>query len=216
MTHLYVRHDSFIRETWLIHMCTMTHSWLLAPCVFSVCEIWLVHETQLNLDTWDMTHSYKSPTWDMTPSYIRHDSFIHETRLIHIWGNSYVCDVTHSYAWRDSFMIVTWPILKRDMTYSYVWHGSFICVTWLIHKCDTTHSYVRHDLYISVTWLIHDCPWLPAPVYRLCVWHDEFICETWLIHKCDMTHSWLPMTSSPCVSSMCVTWRIHMWDMTHS
>ena len=28
MAHLYARHDSFIRMTWLIHMCDMTHSCL--------------------------------------------------------------------------------------------------------------------------------------------------------------------------------------------
>jgi len=34
-----------------------------------------------------------------------------------------MCDVTHSYVWRDSFMC--------DVTHSYVWFDSFICVIWL-------------------------------------------------------------------------------------
>ena len=68
-----------------------------------------------------------------------------------------MCDMTHSCAWRDPFMCVTWliPCVWRDlfmsvtwlihvhvMTHSYVWRDSSICVTWLIHMCDVTHSYV--------------------------------------------------------------------------
>jgi len=37
------------------------------------------------------------------------------------------------------------------MTHSYVWHDSFMCVTWLIHKCDMTHSCVWHSS-INTCW----------------------------------------------------------------
>ena len=56
MTHSYVCHDSFLCVTWLIHMCDMTHSY----------ETWLIHMC-------DMTHSY-------------------ETWLIHTKQASYSCD----------------------------------------------------------------------------------------------------------------------------
>jgi len=65
-------------------------------------------------------------------------------RLMHL------CDVTHSYAWCDSF------IYECDMTYAYVSHDSFICVTRLIHMCDVTHLYVRRDSFICVIRLISD------------------------------------------------------------
>ena len=59
MTHSYMRHDSFIYETWLIHIWDMTHSYMR-------------HDSCL------------IPIWDMTHSYMRHDSFIYETWLIPI------------------------------------------------------------------------------------------------------------------------------------
>jgi len=127
--------------------------------------------------------------------------------------NSYVCDMTHSCVWHDSFICVTWLIHMCDMTNSYVcdmthscvwsvscsfvWHDSFgarhlekvvVRVTWL--------TYVWHDSIICVRWLIHVCD-----MTHPCVWHDVFICVTWLIHMCDMTHSY------------CVTWPIYICDM---
>ena len=57
---------------------------------------------------------------------------------------------------------------KGDLTHSYAWHDPFICVTWLIHMCDMTQSYVRHDWWVRVTWLIHMCD-----MAHLHVWHDS-------------------------------------------
>ena len=54
-------------------------------------------------------------------------------------------DMTHSYAWHDSFICVTWLNHTCDMTHLYAWlthlhaWNSFICVTWLMHTCDMTH-----------------------------------------------------------------------------
>jgi len=49
---------------------------------------------------------------------------------------------THSYAWHDAFLCVTWRMPLRDTIHFYVWHDAFLCVTWLIPRCDTTHFYV--------------------------------------------------------------------------
>jgi len=54
---------------------------------------------------------------------------------------------------------ILWLSITRDMTNSYVWHDSFllirsaclpICVTWLIPMCDMTHSYVWHDSFLLI------------------------------------------------------------------
>ena len=50
------------------------------------------------------------------------------TRLRH---TLHVCDMSHSCAWHNSFVCVTWII--------HVYHA------WLIHVYDITHSYVWHE-----------------------------------------------------------------------
>ena len=144
-------------------------------------------------------------------------TFICVTWLIHM------CDVTHSYVWRDWFICLTWLIHMCDMTDSYVWHDSFICVTWLIHMCDVTHSYVRHDSFICVTWLLQRCDVTHSygDMTDSYVRRDSFICVTWLIHIRDMTHpytTWLMHMrhhSHKWISHICDR-LIHMCDMTES
>jgi len=59
-SHWYVRHDWFVYRTWLIHMCDMTHIWLIH---IVICVIWRIH------------------TCDVTHSYMWHGSFVCVTRL---------------------------------------------------------------------------------------------------------------------------------------
>ena len=117
MTHSYVWHDSFIRVTWLIHMCDIADS--LHDSF--ICVTWLIHMC------------------DMTHSYVWHDSFICVTWLIRM------CDMTHSCVWHDSFICLTCIMHMCDLTSSYLWHASFIRVTWILHTCDMTHSHVWHN-----------------------------------------------------------------------
>ena len=90
---VHMSHESFICETWRIHIRDVTHSYVRHDSC--ICATWLVH------------------MWDMTHSYVRHDSFICETRLIHMW------DMTHAYVTHDSFICETWLIHMWDMTHSY-------------------------------------------------------------------------------------------------
>ena len=55
---------------------------------------------------------------DMTLSYVRHDSFVCATCLIHVWHASYMCGMPHSYVWHDSFICVPGLIRMSNMTHS--------------------------------------------------------------------------------------------------
>ena len=86
-----------------------------------------------------------------------------------------------------------------DMTHSYAWHDSLICVTWFIHACDLIHSCVWHDSFMCVTWLIDVCDMILSYA-----WHNSFICVTWFIcmYEARHTYAWvilvtLPNNSSP-------------------
>jgi len=110
-----------------------------------------------------------------------------------------VCDQTHGYVWRDSFVCVAWLIRVRDMARSCVWQGSFVCVTWLIRVCDMTHSSVWHAWEDSCTldvtrsdvwaWIMNMCDMTYS-----CAWWDSFVCVAWL--------TWC-MSRDLCV---CVAW----------
>jgi len=105
MQSLRVRHDSSIRETWLIY--TVRHDSS-------------IRETRL-ISTWDMTYLHVRHdslyarhdssirgtcliyTRDMTRLYVRHDSCTCVPRLIHTrdMTHSCVCDMTGSYVWQE-------------------------------------------------------------------------------------------------------------------
>ena len=148
--------------------------------------------------------------------------------------------LTHSHAWQNSFICVTWLTHTCDMTHSYMCYDSD--VTRLTHTCDMTHSYMcdmPHSYtwsFIHVTWLTHTCDMTqmrrPNVGGRTSQFHS---CVCHMTHSCDMTHP--RDRTHPHVtrdsfmwhdSSTCDTWLIHIWrnslihvvvyvcDMTHS
>ena len=73
-----------------------------------------------------------------------------------------------------------------DMTHLYPYRGSFVCATWCVCMCDKTHLYVRHDLFIRGAWLIH-----MYDMTHSYVWHESFICVTWLNTFHQLWSSWV-------------------------
>jgi len=105
VTHSYVWHDSSIRVEWHIHMCDMSHlhvwhdSFICAACIIYICSYLYKEVTATRLQ--QEAYETKKKSWF---AYLLHDSSI------------CVRDMTHPYAWHDSFIFVTWHM--------------FICVTW--------------------------------------------------------------------------------------
>jgi len=172
-THLRVRYDLFICETWrnrvneifrdwLIHMRGITHS---VRQHSSTCASWLIR-------MWDMKYSCKSDFNRLVHMCGRTHSF-RETALI------YACELTHSYVRHEAFVWIRFSgtDLFVGITHSFVRQHSSIYV------CKLTYSYVRHqafvwigfsgtDLFICAELLI---PWGST---HLRVRFDLLICET--------------------------------------
>ena len=225
MARSYARHDSFIRVTWHIRICNMTHSYEVT---------WLIH-------LWH--DSVISATWlihmcVMTHSYVCLDSFICVYLFIRMKWLIGTCNMTNSSVWHAAFIYATWIIFKLFIWMSHVTH-TFISVTWLIlMKCMRCHMWMSTSLMSDVT-----RPYVtPKKLYQvlrggssrkflrdsfICFtyeWHLSFIRENTLQHPHfdetrrgahtpyirDVTHSYVKKR----VTYEWVTWL--MRDVTHS
>jgi len=70
-----VRHDSFIREAWLIHTWGMTHSYVRHDSFIR--EAWLIH-------TWGMTHM-RNTLYSYVAYHSHYSSHTYEWGMSHIW-----------------------------------------------------------------------------------------------------------------------------------
>ena len=161
-----MRHDSFIRVTWLIHLCDMTHSYVIPR--FRMVSHALIRDTPQPMC--DTSHSCVCVTW---PFHMWHDSSIHNM--------TYPCWMTRLYVTSPSFHVAC-LIHMFDMTHSCMtWHIHVLCDAFIRDTpqvlCDISHSYVWHDSFIcDMTY--------PRVEWRIYTWHTSgFMWHVPFIHS---------------------------------
>jgi len=195
VTFSWTSYDSFVYVTLLLHhqlwrfheyhvtFTYMWHGFFTTNCNVFTNITWRLHIC-------DMTFSprYTTVPWSdrgeeamsqICNSHGVKEMFSPRTTRRFLWGCCrqltmyvtwlYVCDMTLSYMWRDSFIYVTWLFHRCDVTLSYMWRDSSINVKWLVHRCDVTISYKWHDAF---TFLLHTClhTRTHSPHETMCLW----------------------------------------------
>jgi len=164
-----VIHDSFICDTWLIHMWYMTESWVMY-------HIWMSHDSFI-CDTWCITYE-----WVMfmrhfrsvhirliRRDYVKHDSFIFVTCL------NPMCDMTQSCSW-DTSNNSTYDYCCTIMSHVvYEWDMSCrkICRIWMGHVTyEWVMSHMNESCHI----------WMSHVTYEWVMSHMNESCYTWMSH----------------------------------
>ena len=158
------------------------------------CPTWMSHVTHMN-------ESCQANKWVMSHIWMSHVTHMDESCRTYAWVMSHI--LSHSYAWHDSFMCVTWLI--------HVGHDSFVRVTWLIYmgsdvRLDDVDVWNMMHLYVWLEFIyMFDLTHLSAlgvclSLSSSSVWRDSLVCVTHIIHKsysirrihsCDLTYTYV-------------------------
>ena len=162
-----MRHDSFIRETWLIHTWDM-----------------LVQNADdlIPLENGADFHSYA-----------RHDSFIRETWLIQTWDMTHTKHrwFDHRGKWRRFLFVCMTCSYTCVRVYDLQWHSfPFVCVScvpWLVHMWDMTRTKHR--------WFNHFGKWCGSVAFCktgqcMCTTKRPHTNEKWRVFMKSDTHLW--------------------------
>jgi len=112
-SYLCVRHDILMCATWLVHMCHMTHSYVVPQILLLFALVWL---RLIPTHVCDMTHSYVQ--YDLF--YVRHDSS--GCLALDLFAFRASVNTTFPLAWHDWFTSVTWLIHMCDKR---VWSNQY-------------------------------------------------------------------------------------------
>jgi len=207
MTHSYECHDLFIRVTWRLHTCDMTHSGHCWPqqsqkhCVHQCCRTgtYLRRRTPVGVcGCVCMCACMCACVCVCLCVYCIHQccrtgTFLRRRTLVCVC----VRDLTlpNVYDWMATLTHV-----------SALWNESCHLYEWVMSIIWTRHSHVRMSNVKYVNESCHTCAWVMSNIgtkymSQMC----EFICGTWLIIICDMTHYYVWHDSF-----ICVTRFIHM------
>jgi len=173
-------HDAFMYAPWLMYVCDMTPSFMVACRLFMYIFMyvtWICHGNKN--DYLSIMNSLHATT--MTYSCMWHVSFM--------WIFC-VRDMTHSCMWNGSYMNVTRLIHVHAMTHSCMCHDSCMYVLWLIHICATTHSCMRHEPFIfhdaHMNESLHIYEWVITHT-----WDRAHIYEWVIAHSCMCNDSFM-------------------------
>ena len=137
VTHSYLWLDSFKVWSGAIKICDMMHSYAWLDSCALLCVTWPLH-----VDMCDVTNA----CWHA--GHQRHDSFIHETWLIH------TRDMTHSYMRHDSFISYKCVICIHMCIYIYIYKYAYIhiyiYVYVYIYICTYIYIYIHVCIYIYI------------------------------------------------------------------
>jgi len=194
VTHSYVGHDSvtcvlrdaFICVTWLSHVCVLDFKPEPKPKPKPKPRIW--HRASSGMTFSLMTLHFHM--YDMAHSYGSHGPFVSVTCLVAAqwwrWKQFHCtsrmlsremcrCDMTHSYAWHDSSVYVTWAadtMCTRNTTRSCVCYAQFECWSVCCSECCSECCSACCSAL---------CPIYMCDMHDSSVWHDQVIYVTCLI-----------------------------------